>query len=154
MPSAVFIRPVRYPFRYPLASPAARAYRSRPISSRTSPSSASSRISWAARSIRLDRSGAVPSRPSMMARRRSRVLSGADTLFIGMLPGAPATTEGPFSCLTSGRVHPNPNFQRLLSGSGVVTGTSGDEARHEGAEESFAPAARVVHELEEAEVVR
>ena len=42
----------------------------------------------------------------------------------------------------------------LLSGSGVVTGTSGDEARDEGAEESFAPAARVVHELEEAEVVR
>jgi hypothetical protein len=36
----------------------------------------------------------------------------------------------------------------------VVTGTSGDEARDEGAEESFAPAARVVHELEEAEVVR
>src|SRR4051812_45217213 len=44
--------------------------------------------------------------------------------------------------------------RRLLSGSGVVTGTSGDEARDEGAEESFAPAARVVHELEEAEVVR
>src|SRR3954470_1441494 len=42
----------------------------------------------------------------------------------------------------------------LLSGSGVVMGTSGDEARDEGAEESFAPAARVVHELEEAEVVR
>src|SRR3954462_10823776 len=44
--------------------------------------------------------------------------------------------------------------QWLLSGSGVVTGTSGDEARDEGAEESFAPAARVVYELEEAEVVR
>src|SRR3954463_8159436 len=42
----------------------------------------------------------------------------------------------------------------LLSGSGVVTGTSGDKARDEGAEESFAPAARVVYELEEAEVVR
>ena len=47
------------------------------------------------------------------------------------------------------------SFQRrLLPGFGVVTGTSGDEARDEGAEESFAPAARVVHELEEAEVVR
>src|SRR3954463_9635100 len=33
-------------------------------------------------------------------------------------------------------------------------GQSGDEARDEGAEEGFAPAARVVHELEEAEVVR
>src|SRR5215207_9346130 len=44
--------------------------------------------------------------------------------------------------------------RRLLSGFGVVTGTSGDKARDEGAEESFAPAARVVHELEEAEVVR
>jgi len=43
---------------------------------------------------------------------------------------------------------------RLLSGFGVVTGTSGDKARGEGAEESLAPAARVVHELEEAEVVR
>src|SRR3954467_13025859 len=69
-------------------------------------------MSWAAKRTRLYRSGAVPSRPSMMARRRSRVRSGADTLFIGMLPGAPATTEGPFSCLTSGRVHPNPNFQQ------------------------------------------
>jgi hypothetical protein len=29
-----------------------------------------------------------------------------------MLPGAPATTEGPFSCFTSGRVHPNPKFQQ------------------------------------------
>ena len=76
------------------------------------PSRASSRISWAAKSTRLDRSGAVPSRPSTMARSRSRVLSGADTLFIGMLPGAPATPEGLFSCLTSGRVHPNPNFQQ------------------------------------------
>src|SRR5215203_5478794 len=42
----------------------------------------------------------------------------------------------------------------LLSGFGVVTGTSGEEARDEGAEESFAPAARVVYELEEAEVIR
>src|SRR5215204_2171045 len=42
----------------------------------------------------------------------------------------------------------------LLSGFGVVTGTSGDEARDEGAEESFAPAACVVHELEEAEIER
>ena len=33
-------------------------------------------------------------------------------------------------------------------------GQSGDDARDEGAEESFAPAARVVYELEEAEVVR
>src|SRR3954466_10229981 len=33
-------------------------------------------------------------------------------------------------------------------------GQSGDEARDEGAEEGFAPAARVVHELEEGEVVR
>src|SRR4051812_49114047 len=47
-----------------------------------------------------------------------------------------------------------PKRWRLLSGSGVVTGTSGDKARDEGAEESFAPAARVVYELEEAEVVR
>src|SRR3954465_339007 len=39
----------------------------------------------------------------------------------------------------------------LLSGSGEVTGTSGDKARDEGAEESFAPAARVVYELEEAQ---
>ena len=43
---------------------------------------------------------------------------------------------------------------RLLSGFRVVTGTSGDEARDEGAEQSFAPAARVVHELEEAEIER
>jgi hypothetical protein len=50
---------------------------------------ASSRISCAARSTRLDRSGAVPSRPSIKARSRSRVLSGADTLFIGMLPAGP-----------------------------------------------------------------
>src|SRR5215207_861381 len=42
----------------------------------------------------------------------------------------------------------------LLPGFGVVTGTSGDEARDEGAEESFAPAACVVHELEEAEIER
>src|SRR3954462_9523695 len=47
-----------------------------------------------------------------------------------------------------------PFLIRLLLGFGVVTGTSGDEARDEGAEESFAPAARVVYELEEAEVVR
>src|SRR5688500_11448884 len=33
-------------------------------------------------------------------------------------------------------------------------GTSGDEARDEGAEESFAPTACVVHELEEAEIER
>src|SRR3712207_6076907 len=46
------------------------------------------------------------------------------------------------------------NRRRLLSGFRVVTGTSGDEARDEGAEESFAPAACVVYELEEAEVVR
>src|SRR5688572_25639397 len=39
-------------------------------------------------------------------------------------------------------------------GGGPVMGTSGDEARDEGAEESFAPAACVVHELEEAEVER
>src|SRR3954449_3134116 len=55
---------------------------------------------------------------------------------------------------TSRSRSPSPKSPRLLSGSGVVTGTSGDEARDEGAEESFAPAARVVYELEEAEVVR
>src|SRR3954454_8383307 len=58
----------------------------------------------------------------------------------------------------SGTHHQNSNsdtnLEWLLSGSGVVTGTSGDKARDEGAEESFAPAARVVYELEEAEVVR
>src|SRR3954466_11915741 len=42
----------------------------------------------------------------------------------------------------------------LLPGFGVGTGPSGDEARDEGAEESFAPAACVVHELEEAEIER
>src|SRR4051812_19624849 len=46
----------------------------------------------------------------------------------------------------------NPGW--LLSGFRVVTGTSGDEAGDEGTEESFAPAARVVHELEEAEIER
>src|SRR4051794_19125527 len=43
---------------------------------------------------------------------------------------------------------------RLLSGFRVVAGPSGDEARDEGAEESFAPAAHVMYELEEAEIER
>src|SRR3954468_12146105 len=44
----------------------------------------------------FERSGAVPSRPSIKARRRSRVLSGAATLFIGMLPaGPPAPNRKP-----------------------------------------------------------
>src|SRR3954451_16408557 len=42
----------------------------------------------------------------------------------------------------------------LLSGFRVVAGPSGDEARDEGAEESFAPAAHVMYELEEAEIER
>ena len=40
----------------------------------------------------------------------------------------------------------------LLLGSGVVTGTSRDQASDEGSEQGFAAPARVVHELEEAEV--
>src|SRR5215217_2604059 len=47
-----------------------------------------------------------------------------------------------------------PKIPWLLPGFGVVTGTSGDEARDEGADESFAPAACVVPELEEAEIER
>src|SRR3954451_5840030 len=46
-------------------------------------------MSWAAKRTRLERSGAVPSRPSISARRRSRVRCGADTLCIGMLPDEP-----------------------------------------------------------------
>jgi len=43
---------------------------------------------------------------------------------------------------------------RLLSGFGVVAGTSRDQGCDEGAEQGFAASARVVHELEEAEVKR
>ncbi len=42
----------------------------------------------------------------------------------------------------------------LLSGAGVVAGMSRDQARDEGAEQGFAAPARVVHDLEEAEVER
>ncbi len=42
----------------------------------------------------------------------------------------------------------------LLSGSGVVRSTSFDQPRDEGTKEGFASAACVVHELEEAEIVR
>src|SRR3954447_25178768 len=52
----------------------------------------------------------------------------------------------PTSCMTKPA--------RLLLGSGVVAGTSRDEACDEGAEQDFAAAAGVVHELEEAEVQR
>src|SRR5262249_17827823 len=44
---------------------------------------------------RLDRSGAVPKRPSIKARRCSRVCSGADILFIGMLLGANGVNRRP-----------------------------------------------------------
>ncbi len=43
---------------------------------------------------------------------------------------------------------------RLLSGSGVVTGTSRDQGCDERTEQGFAASARVVHELEEAEIER
>ena len=56
--------------------------------------------------------GAVPSRPSIKARRRSRVLSGAATLFIGMLPAGPRRQTGSPIPDRSGRVHPNPDFQQ------------------------------------------
>jgi len=42
----------------------------------------------------------------------------------------------------------------LLLGSGVVTGPSRNQAGDEGAEQGFAASARIVHELEEAEVER
>ncbi len=44
--------------------------------------------------------------------------------------------------------------RRLLSGSGVVTGPSRNQACDKGAEQGFAAPARVVHELEEAEIER
>ncbi len=44
------------------------------------------------------------------------------------------------------------NRRWLLPGSGVVTGTSGNQAGDEGTEQGFAASACVVHELEEAEV--
>jgi len=40
----------------------------------------------------------------------------------------------------------------LLSGSGVVAGTSRDQAGDEGVKQGFAASARVVHELKEAEI--
>ncbi len=43
---------------------------------------------------------------------------------------------------------------RLLLGSRVVADASCDQGRNEGAEQGFAASARVVHELEEAEVIR
>jgi len=46
------------------------------------------------------------------------------------------------------------NRQRLLLGSGVVTGPSRYQACDESAEQGSAASARVVHELEEAEVER
>src|SRR5262249_17388118 len=51
--------------------------------------------SRAASSTRLDRSGAVPKQPSINARRCSRVCSGADILFIGMLLGANGVNRTP-----------------------------------------------------------
>jgi len=39
-----------------------------------------------------------------------------------------------------------------LSGSGVVAGTSRDQAGDEGVKQGFAASARVVHELKEAEI--
>ncbi len=42
----------------------------------------------------------------------------------------------------------------LLSGSGVVAGTSRDQAGDERSEQGFAASTRIVHELEEAEVKR
>jgi len=42
----------------------------------------------------------------------------------------------------------------LLLGSGVVTGPSRNQACDKGAEQGFAASARVVHELEEAEIER
>src|SRR3954463_4844773 len=66
---------------------------------------------------------------------------------MGILAAYPTQRELPLSNQTRFNLW-------LLPGFGVVTGTSGDEARDEGAEESFAPAARVVHELEEAEIER
>jgi hypothetical protein len=44
--------------------------------------------------------------------------------------------------------------ERLLLGSGVVTGQSCNQACDEGAEQGFAASAGVVHELEEAEIER
>jgi hypothetical protein len=42
-------------------------------------------------------------------------LLGADILFIGMLLGATASTQGPLSCFDSGRVHPNLFFQQAYA---------------------------------------
>ncbi len=50
--------------------------------------------------------------------------------------------------------HPAINPVGLLSGSGVVPDPSRNQACDERAEQGFAAPARVVHELEEAEVVR
>ncbi len=47
---------------------------------------------------------------------------------------------------------PHPKKPRLLSGSGVVAGTSRDQAGDEGVKQGFAASARVVHELKEAEI--
>ncbi len=52
--------------------------------------------------------------------------------------------------VATGTVH----LRRLLSGSGVVAGTSRDQAGDEGVKQGFAASARVVHELKEAEVER
>ena len=46
------------------------------------------------------------------------------------------------------------NRLRLLLGSGVVMSSSRNQAGDEGAEQGFAASARVVHELEEAEIKR
>src|SRR5215217_8776599 len=48
----------------------------------------------------------------------------------------------------------NSNKARLLLGSGVVTGTLRHQGGDKGSEQGFAPAAGVVHELEEAEIER
>jgi hypothetical protein len=58
---------------------------------------------------------AASRRPSSKARKRWRVCSGTDILFIRMLLGAAGATESPLSCFDSGRVHPNPFFQQVYA---------------------------------------
>ncbi len=47
-----------------------------------------------------------------------------------------------------------PRLDRLLLGSGVVVSSSRNQASDEDAEQGFAASARVMHELDEAEVKR
>ena len=61
----------------------------------TSPSSASSTISRSARRTRSPRPAAVPKSPFIKARSSSRGRSGADSLCIRMLPGAPGGNRKP-----------------------------------------------------------